>query len=233
MIPPRRCDLAHLLTTLHRHLRHPGPALYSLAGRLAGLCSRDLHTRLSGSDGVYLTFDDGPDPHTTPLILDELNRVGAQATFFFIGENAAAHPALVRATREAGHTVGQHSHTHIDPWRSRKEAVLEEMDRATAVLEDISGVPVGWMRPPYGHLTASLLRWCRAHEQRMALWDLMPGDFLPRATATSISARVISGFRAGSIVVLHEGARFAEITPDVVRAVVRRVSDRGLACKAL
>ena len=65
-----------------------------------------------GCPGPLLTFDDGPDPDTTPRVLDGLDDAGAKAIFFVIGERAKKHPALLRRIVESGHEIGNHSYSH-------------------------------------------------------------------------------------------------------------------------
>lgn len=166
---------------------------------------------------VYLTFDDGPDPESTPTLLDALSNAGARATFFVLGEAVEREPGLAREIRAEGHAVGQHGHTHLDAWRARPASVVRDAERAAAVLEDTLGEAITWVRPPYGHITPALMRWARTSGRRIALWDVMPGDFLPSATAPGVTRHVEQWVRPGSIIVLHEGPRCGRIAAEAVR----------------
>ena len=89
---------------------------------------------------VALTFDDGPDPLHTPRVLDVLARHGVRATFFLVGEKAAACPELVRRIVAEGHTVGNHSHTHDSLFPLRRERrMVEELCTAGEVVRSIVG----------------------------------------------------------------------------------------------
>ncbi|MDX1530061.1 MAG: polysaccharide deacetylase family protein [Rhodothermales bacterium] len=182
---------------------------------------------------LALTFDDGPDPETTPRLLDLLDAHGARATFFCVGARARQHPALVRAVRAAGHTVGQHTDTHADPWRTPRARLEAELERATATLEDVLGEPVRWARPPYGHLSGPFLRWSRARGQAVAMWDAMPGDFLPTATTDAVVRRVLRAARPGGVVVLHEGGRARAVTPMALETALPHLAARGYGLTAL
>jgi peptidoglycan/xylan/chitin deacetylase (PgdA/CDA1 family) len=171
-----------------------------------------LWRRNDGSRTLYLTFDDGPD-EATPALLDLLARHDVPAAFFLLGAPSRRRPDLVRAIRDAGHVVGQHTDTHPDPWKTPAAAVAAEMERATATLEDVTGEAVRWMRPPYGHFTFAMRAWCRARGQRIAMWDVMPGDFLSSATSEVIFQRVVGAVRPGSVIVLHEGGHARSVTP--------------------
>ncbi|HEY1107119.1 MAG TPA: polysaccharide deacetylase family protein, partial [Opitutaceae bacterium] len=110
---------------------------------------------------VWLTIDDGPEPATTGPMLDLLDRHGARATFFVIGEKAAAHPALRAQIRARGHTLGNHTHTHplasfglAGPWRTARE-----LERCDAELRSATGeAPPTWFRAPAGIKTFFLRR---------------------------------------------------------------------------
>ena len=194
----------------------------------------DLLWRGDSSDrAVHLTFDDGPCPETTAATLDLLARFDAPATFFFLGARARARPDLVRATAEAGHAVGQHTDTHLDAWRAPAEAVEEELTTATATLEALTGRPVRSMRPPYGRFTRSMRRWCRTNGQRIVMWDVMPGDFLPGASSADVARRTLALVRPGSVVVLHEGGRAADVTPSALGRILPRLLDEGYRFRPL
>lgn len=192
-----------------------------------------LWRRPDGARTLYLTFDDGPDPESTLATLDLLARYGVRATFFLIGEQARAHPDLVRAVHAAGHGIGQHSDTHPNPWEVSRRVLIEEMERATATLEEITGASLRWMRPPYGRFTRAMRDWCRTHGQRIVMWDVMPGDFLPETTTEDIEARVLRLVRPGSILVLHEGNHARTVTPAALERLLPRLLDGGYRFVAL
>ncbi len=191
-----------------------------------------LWRRADGTRTLYLTFDDGPDA-ATPALLDLLARYEVPAAFFLIGERMRRHPELVRAVREAGHTVGQHTDTHANAWQTPAAEVEAEMVRATATLEDLSGEAVRWMRPPYGYFTTAMRRWCRRQGQRIAMWDVMPGDFLTSATAASVLRRTVGLARPGSVIVLHEGGHARRVTPLALARALPRLKAAGYRFAAL
>lgn len=201
--------------------------------RLLGGFYPDLLWRMPTEDRcAYLTFDDGPTARTGRL-LDLLERYEAQATFFLIGAHAQRDPGLVRATAAAGHTIGNHTFTHPDAWRTPVPALLSELDRTTALLEDLVQRPIRWMRPPYGRFTRAMRFWCQARRQRLTMWDVMPGDYLPQASETQIRRRILGGLRPGSIVVLHDNPKSYPITPDALEALLPALRDEGWRFPAL
>ena len=184
---------------------------------------------------LFLTFDDGPDtrPGGTAALLDRLARAGAHATFFFLGQNAAHDAGLVRAAHDAGHTVGNHTYAHPDPWKTRPDRLLAEAERTQDLLQDLTGAAVPLFRPPYGHLTGALRSWARRTGGQVVMWDVMPGDFLASAESDRIAHHVVRFARPGSIVVLHEGGRSRAVTPAALDVLLPRLTGDGWALDAL
>jgi peptidoglycan/xylan/chitin deacetylase (PgdA/CDA1 family) len=182
---------------------------------------------------AYLTFDDGPTPELTRPILDTLAEYDAQATHFLIGSHATEHPDLVRAIVADGHRVGNHTYTHPDPWTISEEGLARELQRTTEVLEDLVQAPIRALRPPYGHPTGALREWCAAQNQRMVMWDVMPGDYLQTATAERVSSFVLNHIRPGSVIVLHDNPICEDVTPQALDTILDTLTDEGWAFDAL
>ena len=98
---------------------------------------------------IALTFDDGPDPQWTPQILDELKQLKVKATFFMVGENAEAHPDLVRRVWDEGHEVGNHSFTHANLGITSPRRTALEINATQRAIECILGRSTRLFRPPY------------------------------------------------------------------------------------
>lgn len=161
--------------------------------------------RIEG-DALYLTFDDGPDPHWTPRVLDVLAHAGAHATFFVVGASAARFGAVLRDVHRAGHAVGNHGWSHRHPWQlDRRAAEREVRDGADAIMQ-VLGTRVTWFRPAHGRVTVPLQAATRAGGQRIALWSLSAIDWGPAGTRARIESRLAAA-RAGDIVLLHDGPR--------------------------
>ncbi len=194
---------------------------------LPGLVWRGERLDPDGAPRLYLTLDDGPDPETTPRLLDLLAAHDARATFFLVGERVRRHPDLVRAARAAGHAVGQHTDTHVDAWRTPRRRVKAEMARATRALEDATGEAVRQMRPPYGRITPAVGRWARAQGQSVVMWDLMPSDFVASVEPATVAGRTRRLARPGSVVVLHEGGRAGRVALAALHIALPRLRAAG------
>ncbi|MFF8595383.1 polysaccharide deacetylase family protein [Streptomyces sp. NPDC015220] len=166
--------------------------------------------RLAGlgrPDHVALTFDDGPDPASTPRFLDELDRLDVRATFFVLGEAAVRFPELTRDITGRGHELGVHGWTHSRPWLPTPGRDLRETARAVRAVHDLTGRRPAWYRPPYGILTAG--RWAAARRLglRPVLWTAWGRDWTARATPASVRATVGADLSGGGTVLLHDSDR--------------------------
>jgi peptidoglycan/xylan/chitin deacetylase (PgdA/CDA1 family) len=211
------------------------PYVATYLPRLAGGLFPDLLWRRApeaNARTLYLTFDDGPTAAMTDPILRVLDRFDARATCFLVGAQAEADPERVRRIRDAGHTVGNHTFTHPDPWHTPDAALTRELERTTDVLSGITGAPVQYLRPPYGRFTRAMRRWANERGRRVVMWDVMPGDFLSAATQSSVERFVMRFARGGSVVVLHDNP-IAPMTPAALETVLRHFSERGWRFAAL
>ncbi len=174
---------------------------------------------------VHLTFDDGPDPDTTPRILDVLRRHQVRATFFVVGRQAAAHPDIVRRMAAEGHTVGGHTFSHRPPEQVSSRELIAEVQETEALLLKILGRRCRIFRPPFGKLTVAKL-WRLWTEQRsIVLWNRDPKDF-----AASNAGQLAAWFRksplaAGDIVLLHDTSI---PTVEVLEEIILRTRCSGL-----
>jgi peptidoglycan/xylan/chitin deacetylase (PgdA/CDA1 family) len=181
---------------------HAGPALAPIVPGVAPALRIEL--RQEGADGVALTFDDGPHPQGTPVVLETLREAKATATFFLAGEQVARRPALAAEIVAAGHRVELHGHRHRNLLRLTVRDFLEDAERGRAAIEDATGQAIADYRPPYGIFSAATLRAVRRRGWRPVLWSRWGRDWTRRATAESIARRASSGARAGDILLLHD-----------------------------
>lgn len=177
----------------------------SFLGRIARSLARRTGgtiTHVSTSDPlVALTFDDGPDPVTTPALLRILDTFGAKATFFMTGENAAAYPEMAAAVRDGGHAIGNHSWDHPSfPLISGSER-RRQIRRTAGVLHS-SGAQI--FRPPYGHQTAASRRdaWLSGH--KVVTWNVCVPDWEDHDGAW-LAEFALDRIKAGSVVLMHDG----------------------------
>jgi peptidoglycan/xylan/chitin deacetylase (PgdA/CDA1 family) len=153
---------------------------------------------------VALTFDDGPSPCSTPLFLEELDRLGWKATFFMLGEMAAAAPEVVGEVARRGHEVAVHGYEHLNHLRRGPGWAAKDMTAARELLGSAAGLQPRWARPPYGALAASTLWGARQAGLRPVLWTTWGRDWEPGATPASIASTVMATMVPGACVLLHD-----------------------------
>lgn len=153
---------------------------------------------------VALTFDDGPQPGSTDRLLDILQELDVQATFFCVGANAARHPGLTRRIEADGHRLGSHSLTHPHPAQTSLRALAEDYRHGREAVEDVVGHDVALFRPPHGHVDLAQALLLRRLRLRSWLWSVDPEDWQPAATEKSISSLVQQQAFSGSVVLMHD-----------------------------
>ncbi len=159
---------------------------------------------VGATSGVALTFDDGPDPASTPLFLAELDRLGWCATFFVLGNMVRRNPSLVRDVVAAGHEVALHGDCHRSHiWRTPHD-VMHDLRQAYDTISEAAGVSPVWFRPPHGYLSAGSLLGARALGLRTVLWTTWGRDWTAEATPKSVTRTVMRDLRPGGTVLLHD-----------------------------
>jgi peptidoglycan/xylan/chitin deacetylase (PgdA/CDA1 family) len=172
----------------------------------AGLRARWLPelAGLGAADHVALTFDDGPDPASTPLFLEELERLGLRATFFMLGVNASAHRGLAAEVAAAGHEVAAHGHQHRSELFRTPAQVRDDLLRGMHAVAEATGHAPRWFRPPFGTLSGAGIVAARRLGLRPVLWSAWGRDWTPEATAESVFAELARDLRPGVTVLLHD-----------------------------
>jgi peptidoglycan/xylan/chitin deacetylase (PgdA/CDA1 family) len=155
-----------------------------------------------------LTFDDGPDPESTPGVLDALAAHGAHATFFVLGQKARMFPQLVTAILKAGHEIGLHGHSHLHPWKSLPWEYLADLCRGERTLRElVRSRGHAMYRPTFGKGNLLTLIHLLVSRRRAAFWNVDPHDYREQSwrrivDSTLAAARENPG---GVIVLLHDG----------------------------
>src|SRR5262245_60347337 len=153
---------------------------------------------------VALTFDDGPDPSSTPAFLAALDDLDVHATFFMLGDMARRAPGLAAEVAAAGHEVAVHGDVHRSQLRLSPRVVADDIARARDAVATASGVEPLWFRPPYGTLSLSGLRGAHRAGLRTVLWTAWGRDWRAEATPESVVGDVLDGYVDGGTVLLHD-----------------------------
>ncbi len=165
-----------------------------------------------------LSFDDGPDPRTTPGLLDLLENKGITATFFLIGEKAARHRGIVQRIVSAGHDLGNHSYTHSEPDQTSTVRFIDEIRKTRELLEEIGNRPCRLVRPPKGVLSMAKQFALWREGMTVVLWNVDPRDYQMQSMVQAETWGAAYRPRGGDILLLHDNHRWAS-------GIVRTVAD--------
>lgn len=185
-----------------------GPAAAPIAPFVAA--AYGIPRRLPASDGIALTFDDGPHREGTPAILEILRERRATATFFLVGEQVERLPTLAAEIAAAGHEIALHGFRHVLLLRRSVRALAADLDRAVSVIEDASGRSPTVYRPPYGVFSAGALRYVRRRWQPL-LWSRWGRDWRARATPSGVAALASRDLTHGDVVLLHDADHYSSL----------------------
>ena len=213
---------------LAAYAAHAAPAVARFpAGRLLFPTT----TRVNSSDSVALTFDDGPDD-CLESFLDALDVAGAGATFFVVGEQVGRDPGRLREIVARGHEAAVHCYRHRNHLRLTPGQTVSDMRRAGALIEDVSGRPTRFFRPPYGVFNAA--SWIEASRRgwKRVLWARWGKDWEARATPRSV-VETLGPPEPGDILLLHDSDRYAapgswRATLGALPVVLEEISCRGI-----
>ncbi len=169
--------------------------------------------------GVAVTFDDGPHPDYTPKVLDILERYKVPATFFVVGENAAAYPELIKEIQGHGHHLGMHCQQHLCSWFLDPWATWRKWDEGVATLERLTGQKVELIRPPWGVFNLALWLWLKFRKKKAVLWNVEGYDWLVQRSPEQIAKKVLKNTREGSIVLLHDAGGQQGAPKNTIRAL--------------
>ena len=175
---------------------------------------------------VYLTFDDGPSPSTTPFLLEMLRQEKIQASFFLIGKAAEKYPHLVEAIHKDGHSIGNHSYKHLFMPALTSRQIENEIERTNCIIKDITGAQPQIFRPPYGFMDRRAAAALKARSMYPVYWTQAPEDWSIPGSARVIR-RLSMRLAAGNVIVLHEGQFLEEQTMAAAKELIYRCKTAG------
>ncbi|MET0133163.1 MAG: polysaccharide deacetylase family protein [Kibdelosporangium sp.] len=173
---------------------------------------------------VALTYDDGPNPHSTEALLKALREVDACATFFTLGGNQQHYPELVRAIRAAGMWIGNHTWSHPHLPQISRDAVIDEIRRTQQMTRQITGQAPTLFRPPYGDTNDEIKADAAAQGLTQVLWSVDTKDWNGATTERIVQAAAT--VQPGGIILMHDGGY--RTTVAAVPLIVRGLAARGL-----
>ena len=169
---------------------------------------------------VYLTFDDGPIPESTPFILETLKRYDIKATFFMVGDNVRKHTELYKQVLDEGHQVGNHTHNHISGFRHTLRDYSYNVEKANAYIRShLFRPPHGWMRLAQYALLS--------RKYKVVMWDVVTRDYSKWMTAQEVVNNVKRYTRPGSIITFHDSLKSIEKLRTALPASIEWLQQQG------
>jgi peptidoglycan-N-acetylglucosamine deacetylase len=153
---------------------------------------------------AFLTFDDGPNPGVTEQVLEVLEREAVPATFFMVGKHVEQHPDTALAVARAGHEIGNHTYSHVKLHRVGPRRVAQEIQRGHEAIAELTGTIPRSFRAPHGYRSPFVAPALAPYHYRVFGWTFGVWD-TARPGAERIRARMRSGLKPGSILLLHDG----------------------------
>jgi len=175
---------------------------------------------------IYLTFDDGPIPETTPKILKILDDYNAKATFFCVGENVEKHPDLFMEVKNKLHAVGNHTYNHLKGWSTPNFVYFRNVEKADALIHS------SLFRAPYGKITRAQQS-TLTKKYNIVMWDVLTGDYDSRISPEQCLQNALNYTREGSVIVFHDSIKAKKNMLFALPKVLEHYSNLGYKFKAI
>ena len=175
---------------------------------------------------IYLTFDDGPCPSTTPIILDILKQFGVKATFFCVGTNVEKHPEMYNKILKEGHMTANHGHRHLKGWKTDPAAYVGNVEQCSRVVDS------RLFRPPYGKMTPAQRRALK-DKYHIIMWSVLSRDYDRRVSPQRCLEQSLKRSHPGSIIVFHDNEKSMANVEYVLPKYVDAMKGRGFEFRVL
>jgi peptidoglycan-N-acetylglucosamine deacetylase len=152
---------------------------------------------------VFLTFDDGPVPDVTPLVVSILKKYNVKATFFCVGENVQKYPEVFDLLLKEGHSIGNHTFHHQKAWKTDHNTYISEVKQCNQLVKS------KLFRPPHGQINRKIAKNIGT-DYRIIMWSALTGDYDKRLSGDRCLANAINNTRPGSIIVFHDSIKARE-----------------------
>lgn len=173
---------------------------------------------------IYLTFDDGPTPEITQWVLDTLDRYNANATFFCVAKNIEHNPEIYQEILSRGHSVGNHSYSHISGWGTKLKEYADDISLSEQYIQS------NLYRPPYARSTRTQIRQL-IKRYHIILWTILSRDYSRHVNPKGCARNVVNNLRDGAIIVFHDSQRAEQNMKYALIKTLESAAQRGFKCK--
>lgn len=175
---------------------------------------------------IYLTFDDGPNPVTTPYILDILQSYGVKASFFVIGSHAELYKKELISIQNEGHLLGNHTYTHVNGWAVSTETYCKEVEQSNVTIEKIVNIRPTLFRPPFGRITYQQMKKIEK-THTLVFWSMLTQDYDVSLSVERCLQETLKGIKPGAIFVFHDSKQAYPKLKIILPALIEEAQAKG------
>lgn len=175
---------------------------------------------------VFLTFDDGPTPGVTPWVLEQLAEAGAKGTFFCLGRNVDKHPEIYKMILSGGHSVGNHSYSHLKGFRSSIKRYMDDINLASDMIDS------KLFRPPYGRIFPGQVK-AVLEQYDIIMWNVLSIDYNSGLSGERVLQNVTRNVKPGSIIVFHDSDKAADNLYYALPRTLEFLKEKGYIMKSI
>lgn len=174
---------------------------------------------------VLLTFDDGPNPDTTEIILKKLSEEKIKALFFCVGENVQKYPELIHQIKNEGHSFGNHTFNHKILNKISDEEKDYQISSVNKIFNDQFDINLKYFRPSHGRFQLSTSLLMKKHNLKNIMWSLLTYDY--KNDISIVKFAVEKYLKPNSIIVLHDSNKSKNISSDSISFIADELEKRN------
>ena len=176
---------------------------------------------------IFLSFDDGPHPRITPMVLDMLATHGAKASFFCIGDRVKRFPGIYQRIVDEGHAIGNHTFHHLNGWKTNDAEYLTNITEAAFFIDS------RLFRPPYGRIKGSQARAIVAKGFKTIMWTVLSGDYDAKLNPAQCANRVLKNIEPGFIFLFHDAEKAEKNMLFALEKLLEASKLQGFRCEKI
>jgi peptidoglycan/xylan/chitin deacetylase (PgdA/CDA1 family) len=176
---------------------------------------------------LYLTFDDGPHPTITPLVLNLLAQYNAKATFFCIGDRVKRYPEIIERIVAEGHSIGNHTQHHLNGWNNSNSVYIEDVHQASSLIASTL------FRPPYGRIKRKQAKILELEGYKVIMWTILSADYDHSLNKEECASRVTSHIDNGNIYLFHDSDKGEERMLYALPMLLKQATAKGFLFKRI
>jgi peptidoglycan/xylan/chitin deacetylase (PgdA/CDA1 family) len=176
------------------------------------------------NDKILLTFDDGPVPESTELILSVLSDYRIKALFFCVGDNIRKYPELIKIILQEGHTIGNHTFNHKVLKTLSYQEKINQIQSVNFLMKEQFDYSIKYFRPPHGKFQLSTESLMKQLNLKNVMWSLLTYDY--KNNLELVKFAVTNFLNKNSIVVLHDSIKSKDIIRDSINFIIEKANEK-------